>query len=213
MSIQTSRKEQKVVVFGQVSLQNAALAQVICNKLNLTIVSCISELNDESKPTLVLVDFSTDKTALSCLKVELEQCPALCKVILLNVDKDSEYNAFLSWPFVVGTFKPSDTLEFLVAGIEKIIVGEIWISRELSTQLIHHFRGYREKKRLVIGDLTVRQRQILNMIANGYSNNRIAETLAISPQTAKTHIYNLYKKIRVKNRAQASEWSRMYINP
>ncbi|MGF1911732.1 LuxR C-terminal-related transcriptional regulator [Vibrio kasasachensis] len=203
--------KQKILYIGKESLQSAAFTKVICSELNLEQISQVNFIGNENKPTLVLVDLTTDVSELSSLKMQLEENPTLCMVILLNVHEETEYSAFLSWPSVVGTFKPSDSLEFLVTGIKRMIRGEIWVSRELSTQLIHHFRGYHEQKRLIIGDLTARQKQILRMILEGNSNNDIAVSLDISPMTAKTHIYNIYKKINVKNRAQATQWANKYL--
>ncbi|MEA7595362.1 LuxR C-terminal-related transcriptional regulator, partial [Salmonella enterica subsp. enterica serovar Virginia] len=41
----------------------------------------------------------------------------------------------------------------------------------------------------------------------GASNNEIARSLFISENTVKTHLYNLFKKIAVKNRTQAVSWA------
>ncbi|MBA5764360.1 helix-turn-helix transcriptional regulator [Vibrio sp. 404] len=206
-----NNQKQKILYIGNESLQNAAFTRVICSELNLEPITHINFIESENKPTLVLIDLTTDESELNQLKLKLEENPTLCMVILLNVKPDTEYSDFLSWPSVVGTFKASDSLEFLVTGIKRMIQGEIWISRELSTQLIHHFRGYHEKKRLIIGELTARQKQILKMILDGHSNTDISISLSISPMTAKTHVYNIYKKINVKNRAQATQWANKYL--
>ncbi|OLQ85517.1 helix-turn-helix transcriptional regulator [Vibrio ponticus] len=203
--------KQKILYFGNESLQSAALTRVICDELNLEKIDNVEFITNETKPTLVLIDLVNEESELQTLKQKLEKNPTLCLIILLNVDEEKEYSAFLSWPSVVGTFKPNDSIEFLIDGIKRMINGEIWVSRELSTQLIHHFRGYHERKRLSVGELTHRQKEILKMIVNGLSNLDIATKLDISPMTAKTHIYNIYKKINVKNRSQATQWANKYL--
>ena len=55
--------------------------------------------------------------------------------------------------------------------------------------------------------LTSREMEILAMISMGAKNEEIAEKLCISPNTVKTHIYNIFKKIGVPNRLQAALWA------
>lgn len=51
--------------------------------------------------------------------------------------------------------------------------------------------------------LTKREREILELIAQGYDNNQIAKRLTISPKTARNHVSNIYSKLQVNSRAQA----------
>jgi DNA-binding NarL/FixJ family response regulator len=57
-------------------------------------------------------------------------------------------------------------------------------------------------KKLKDLDLTKREQKVLELIADGYSNDRIAETMYISKNTVKSHIKNIYMKLDVKNRIQ-----------
>jgi len=51
--------------------------------------------------------------------------------------------------------------------------------------------------------LTVREEQILKLIAQGFSNREISTLLSISESTAENHIHHIYTKLRISNRAQA----------
>ena len=60
------------------------------------------------------------------------------------------------------------------------------------------------KKNEAIQSLTQREKEILKMVALGHSNIQIAEKLFIREITVKTHLNNIYRKIGVENRVQAT---------
>ena len=60
-------------------------------------------------------------------------------------------------------------------------------------------------------NLTLREKEILSLIALGHDNKGIANELSISPNTVKTHIYNIYKKINANSRFQAILWAVKYL--
>ena len=61
--------------------------------------------------------------------------------------------------------------------------------------------------------LTHREKTILLLMAEGYSNIEISQELYISLHTVKTHIYNIYKKINATNRLQAALWAARNLTP
>ena len=59
---------------------------------------------------------------------------------------------------------------------------------------------------LALAQLTRREKQMLEMISTGATNKEIAKDLSIGLTTVKSHVYSLFKKIKVKNRLQAILW-------
>jgi len=57
------------------------------------------------------------------------------------------------------------------------------------------------------GSLTAREKQILNFLAAGYTNNQIAEELVISVYTVKNHVHNVLEKLGFENRTQLASYA------
>jgi len=109
---------------------------------------------------------------------------------------------------VRGFFYEQNPLEILSKGIQAMFNGELWASREIMTKSILESRnkGIITKKDATTL-LTSREIEILTLIATGLKNEQIASRLFISPNTVKTHIYNIFKKIHVPDRLQATLWA------
>ena len=56
-------------------------------------------------------------------------------------------------------------------------------------------------------DLTRREREILALVAEGHSNRELARMLWVTEQTVKFHLSNIYRKLAVANRTEASRWA------
>ena len=58
-------------------------------------------------------------------------------------------------------------------------------------------------------DLTRRELQILQLVAEGHSNSQLARMLWVTEQTVKFHLSNIYRKLEVANRTEASRWAQL----
>jgi DNA-binding NarL/FixJ family response regulator len=58
-------------------------------------------------------------------------------------------------------------------------------------------------------DLTRREREILQMVAEGHSNATLAKMLWVTEQTVKFHLSNVYRKLDVSNRTEAARWAQL----
>lgn len=59
-----------------------------------------------------------------------------------------------------------------------------------------------DNKADLLNQLTPREREVLSLLAQGYSNLRIAESLHISRHTVKNHVSNIYRKLKMDDRTQ-----------
>src|SRR5262249_52323272 len=85
-------------------------------------------------------------------------------------------------------------------------------SRELTPYIDNLIAGWRSRyqlevqqrpRSLIVESLSAREGDILKLIAQGLSNKQIARSLAIAPETVKSHVKHIFTKLGVENRAQA----------
>ncbi|HYU91918.1 MAG TPA: response regulator transcription factor, partial [Actinomycetota bacterium] len=84
--------------------------------------------------------------------------------------------------------------------------GEVLIDPATLTRLLHQVSKEREARRddeALLGELTDREREILQLLAEGMRNEGIARKLFISPQTVQTHVRNLLAKLGVHSKLEA----------
>ena len=60
-----------------------------------------------------------------------------------------------------------------------------------------------------VSDLTRREREILQLVAEGHSNAKLAKMLWVTEQTVKFHLSNVYRKLDVSNRTEAARWAQL----
>jgi DNA-binding NarL/FixJ family response regulator len=92
----------------------------------------------------------------------------------------------------------------LVRAITAVWQGEAIFSPRIAQRLIHYFSALpHSAAALAFPDLTAREREILELMAQGASNATIAHQLALSLKTVQNHVSNIFSKLQVADRAQA----------
>ncbi|NAW99120.1 DNA-binding response regulator [Vibrio sp. V23_P3S9T160] len=134
------------------------------------------------------------------------------ETILINVLQRLTTNDLLTFGHLKGLFYKNDTLDKIAFGLGEIINGQNWLPRHAVSQLLHYYRyAFESHTAQVITDLTAREIQILRCLQTGASNNQMSEDLFISEFTVKSHLYQIFKKLSVKNRVQAIAWANQNI--
>ncbi len=111
---------------------------------------------------------------------------------------------------ISGIFHTETGEENLIEGIKTVCRGEKFFPKSINDYLTQQLNLSHPQWNETV-DLTHREKQILGKLRQGASNIEIAHLLFISENTVKTHIYNLFKKLSVKNRTQAVFWANKYL--
>ena len=125
-------------------------------------------------------------------------------IMLTTFDRDEYVHEALragASGFLLKDTPPADLLE----AIQVVAGGEALLAPTVTRRLIENFvRAPRSATSAPesLDVLTTREREVLGLIAQGLSNQEIAERLVLSPATAKTHVSRIMTKLQARDRAQ-----------
>jgi DNA-binding NarL/FixJ family response regulator len=210
-----------IIVVGPCRVNNTLLASFLEaeNGAKCVVKKTIEDVarvddQETDKFKLVLLDcFAKD---LERLFLEVESCyrglGTSDLMAVFNLIRGLRIEQELVIRGVRGIFYANDLPDHLQKGVLGLLEGEIWISREILSRFIPEAG---EARRLSVTEnsvLSKRESEILNLVARGAMNTDIGEKLFISRHTVKTHLYNIYKKIKVTNRLEAALWVKENLN-
>jgi DNA-binding NarL/FixJ family response regulator len=95
----------------------------------------------------------------------------------------------------------------IVRAIEAVGNGEAIFGPEIGRRIVD-FLNAPPRRRNPFPDLTEREREVLDLLARGWHNQRIAKQLVLSDKTIRNHVSNIFAKLRVDDRATAIDHAR-----
>ena len=154
----------------------------------------------ELRPDVVVVDdMQLPENAIARLREAAEHAPD-AKRLLLTMRMDEEW---LGEAFEAG----ADGV--LSKSVHPVSMGTLL--REISQgHVVQKFRATRTPVSQEDCPLTEREKEILGLAAEGYTNQRIARELWVTEQTVKFHLSNTYRKLGVANRTEATRYAYMH---
>jgi DNA-binding NarL/FixJ family response regulator len=155
-------------------------------------------LMEAVQPDIAIVDISM--SALNGIDAARElgrACPKT-KVILLTQHGEDQYIREALEVGVKGYVLKSQLATDLVHAIQQVSGGQVYLSPGISRAVVE---GYRTRRETPADPLTARERQVLQLIAEGKSTKDAAAVLGISPKTAESHRTSLMRKLDIHETA------------
>jgi len=202
-----------VLIIGHESLQNGLLAELIVQHLGGACrVTPIDRVDAAPRAAVALLDVEGMSPRLIDGSVQtLRARGSYRSIALVNAERASVVDIVAS-SGVEGVFFSDTSKEHLIKGVKAMFGGEYWLPRSV---LAAHFEKTRSRRSVGAGvsaiEPTRKETETLKLLVGGNSNNAIAQRLGVSPHTVKTHLYNLFRKIGVKNRVQAVNWATQHV--
>ena len=99
------------------------------------------------------------------------------------------------------------TEEQLMQAIQEVMQDTAWFSRSVIERLAQ-IRSDAPDETPVMVSLTKRERQLLELVAAGYTNAQLVEELGLAKNTVRNYVARIYEKLDVHSRAEAVVWAR-----
>ena len=159
------------------------------------------KLVPEEKPDVVLMDIHLPRLCgIDCVR-KLKAIEPHLLVLMLTAYEDDDliFQALKAGAngYLVKQTPPSEIL----AAIEEVHEGGAPMSSNIARKVIQSFHSAGPNE--PTETLSPREREILDLLARGYTNKEIADLLSIAFQTVHTHVRNIYGKLHVRSRTEA----------
>ncbi|MEV1025165.1 response regulator transcription factor [Streptomyces sp. NPDC050264] len=201
----------RVIVVSSQTLTREALCRVIVASDDITVVAAAgdhiaaADLVRAHRPDVVIAESrSLRGDAIAALRGGTDG-PGT-RVLVVNHDAEDEETTRALRDGAGGLLGAGITAAELLSAIRAVADGEIPLSSGVTRILVSRFRsapspGLRRAPSQLLS-LTPREREVTALVAQGRSNDEIAEYLCVSPFTVRTHIRHSLRKLSASNRAQ-----------
>jgi DNA-binding NarL/FixJ family response regulator len=155
------------------------------------------------KPDVVLMDIHLPKmSGIECVQELKEEHPEM-QVMMLTVydDDDLVFKSIVAGAsgYILKKTPPSELLD----AIRELHDGGSPMSDRIARKVVQAFQQMGKSSKET-EDLSQRETEILSYVAKGYQDKEIAEKFFLSPETVRTHLRNIYKKLHVRSRTEAT---------
>jgi two-component system, NarL family, response regulator NreC len=152
----------------------------------------------ELKPDVAVFDVSMPGlNGVDAARIALKELPGL-KVVLLTVHTENEYVDEALKAGVSGYVLKRQATADLIRAIQEVSLGNIYLSPGISRAVMEAFRSGQQ---LASRTLTAREREVLQLIAEGKTTKEIGSVLGISVKTAETHRSRVMDKLEIRDTA------------
>lgn len=174
----------------------------------------VAKLVERTKPDVLLLDLKMPKGDIVQTLLEVKDINPATKILVLTAFSEDENILNAAKGGARGYVLKGIDFPTLLRAIKTVQGGGLWIDKELPAadvfeeiaqdQIEIDDRGHAREDNETIKTLTRRELEILRLVAEGLTNEEIGKKIFISEKTVKTHLTNIFDKLKVNNRFKAA---------
>lgn len=171
----------------------------------------IKTLMHKHKPELVLLDLGLrDRSSLNIVKLVKKNFSSTKVIVMDLIPTQADVFDFVQAGvsgFILKDATVSDFLKTIRSVANGFQVLPNNLTGSLFTQIVEHaVRGSHPSIIYEAVRMTKRERQVIELIADGFTNKEIAQKLHLSPYTVKSHVHNILEKLALNTRVQIAKY-------
>lgn len=202
----------KIMVVDEHKILREGLATLIAKQPNMEIVGEATDgrealdLVKKNTPDLILMDVTMPNlNGIEATRQIKSKNPEI-EIIALSLHSDRRFVLGMIGAGASGYLIKQCTFDELVLAINTVMAGKKYLSPEISNILVEEFARKDSKEKAIIDSkLTPREKEILQLLAEGKNTKEIASNLSISVKTVETHRRHIKRKLKTSSVAELTK--------
>ncbi len=162
------------------------------------------ELAETLQPDVVLLDLGIPPPAGAELIARLATVSPRTRVLILTTYDDDAHLLEAITAGAAGYLVKGAPVQQVIDGLRQVAAGESLLTPGLTAKLFAHLANGSSSGPRRDGDITGRERQVLQLLVTGASNQEIGQALYVSARTVKAHLASIFEKLEVRDRTAAA---------
>ena len=211
----------RIVILDNHALVRAGMHRLIEDQAEMNVVGEAGSLSEgldvisDLKPDIVLFEINLEARTIAEIVSRIMNASSGSRLIFVTGTNNPMIIQQAIEDGVMGVVLKTQSPEFLTKAIEKVSSGEVWLERSMIATVLSRLSHNNQSARINseidnINELNEREKQIINLIGQGYKNKKISIQLGLSESTVRHYLTSIYGKLEVSDRLELLIFANRY---